>query len=339
MKERARVKRRGKDSSQAIRSGFQIAFLALNVWIGAQFLLWVLYYEKGGDAWQVSRPAGVEGWLPIASLMNLKAWALSGELPTIHPAGLFLLISFLLVSIIIRKSFCSWLCPVGTLSEALWQMGTRLFGRNLKLPRWLDVPLRSLKYILMGLFLYAVGGMSVEAIRAFLEGPYGVVADVKMLNFFRFMSVTSLVTVVILVALSVVIKNFWCRYLCPYGALMGLIGMLSPVRVRRDTERCVNCGKCAQACPSLLPVDQLVTIQSAECTSCYQCVAACPINQAVEIRVIKGRQVKPWAAAAVIAAIFFGVVLTAKVTGNWETNLPDSVYLELVPKADSYSHP
>src|SRR3989442_12428093 len=56
------------------------------------------------------------------------------------------------------------------------------FGRNFRLPRWLDIPLRGLKYLLLGLFLYAVASMSVDGIRAFLDGPYGLVADVKMLN-------------------------------------------------------------------------------------------------------------------------------------------------------------
>ena len=91
------------------------------------------------------------------------------------------------MSWLFRKSFCGWLCPVGTVSEYLWRLGRRTFGRNFRLPRRLDIALRSLKYILLGLFVYAVGSMSVPAIRAFLEGPYGMVDDVKMLNFFRFL--------------------------------------------------------------------------------------------------------------------------------------------------------
>ena len=119
--------------------------------------------------------------------MNLKVLLASGEMPRLHPAGMFLLLAFLAASWIFRKSFCGWLCPVGTVSEYLWQLGRQTFGRNFRLPRKLDVGLRSLKYVLLALFLFAVGSMSVDAIRAFLEGPYGIVDDVKMLNFFRFL--------------------------------------------------------------------------------------------------------------------------------------------------------
>ncbi len=159
-------KRALPEHSQTLRRAFQIAFLLLNVWIGIQFYLFVRYYETGGHSIRVDRPAGVEGWLPIASLMNLKALLLTGRLPAIHPAGTFLLIAFLAASWLFRKSFCGWLCPVGTISEYLWRFGRKLFRRNFRLPRALDIALRSLKYILLGLFLYAVCSMSVTAIRA-----------------------------------------------------------------------------------------------------------------------------------------------------------------------------
>ena len=164
------LKRAGPDRSQALRRGFQLAFLALNVWIGVEFYLFVRYYETGGHSVWAGRPPGVEGWLPIASLMNLKVLLATGQMPRLHPAGMFLLISFLAMSWAFRKSFCSWLCPVGTVSEYLWRLGRQTFGRTFRLPRRLDIGLRSLKYVLLGLFAYAVGSMSVPAIRAFLGG-------------------------------------------------------------------------------------------------------------------------------------------------------------------------
>lgn len=330
--------RRTQDHSQSLRSAVQLIFLGLNLWIGLQFYLWVRFHESGGTGLRVSRPPGVEGWLPIASLMNLKAWLLSGELPAVHPAGVFLLVAFLAISFLFRKSFCGWLCPIGTISETLWQMGQRIFRRTWDLPRWLDIPLRSLKYILLGLFLYAVGSMSVGAIRQFLDGPYGIVADVKMLNFFRYLGLTGAIVIGVLVLLSVLVKNFWCRYLCPYGALMGLASRFSPSRIRRETSLCIDCGKCSRVCPARLPVDRVTTVRSPECFGCYQCVAACPAAGALEMSIGRRRLSPAWFAVG-IAAIFLGLVVTARLTRHWDTELPDSVYRQLVPEADKYSHP
>jgi polyferredoxin len=263
---------------------------------------------------------------------------LTGELPRVHPAGMFLLIAFLLISFLLRKSFCSWLCPVGTISENLWLLGRKLFKRNFKLPRGADVPLRALKYVLLGLFVYAVAAMPVMAIRSFLSGPYGIVADVKMLNFFRYLSTTAAVVLVILLVLSVLVQNFWCRYLCPYGALMGLASLLSPLRIKREPNLCIDCAKCAKACPSVLPVDELISVRSAECTGCLECVAACPAEGALQLCAPKAR-VPAWAVAAGIAVLFFGIVGYARLNGHWDSDLPQQLYFELVPRAAEFSHP
>jgi polyferredoxin len=143
----------------------------------------------------------------------------------------------------------------------------------------------------------------------------------------------------VLVLLSMFIVNFWCRYLCPYGALLGILSMLSPIRIKRQPSLCVDCGKCARACPSSLAVDKLITISSAECTSCLSCVASCPVENALYMSVASRRKLPVWAMAGAIAVIFFGYVGYAKWTGHWKTLLPQTTYMNLVPRANEFAHP
>ena len=177
------VRRSSPDNSQRTRGIVQWLFVGLNVWLGIQFVLWVRYCERGGRGLNVPRPAGVEGWLPIAGLMNTKYLLLTGHVPAIDSAAMVLFLAFLLMSVLVKKAFCSWLCPVGTLSEHLWKIGTRVFGRSLHLPKWLDILLRGLRYLLLGFFMFVIGAMSAEAIHDFMSTPYGLIADVKMLIF------------------------------------------------------------------------------------------------------------------------------------------------------------
>ena len=332
------MRRSVRDRSQLLRRSFQSAFLALNVYLGVVFYLWVRAYETGVVP-HVARPAGVEGYLPIAGMMNLKYRLLTGHDPAVHPAAMFLLIAFVAIAFLFRKAFCSWLCPVGTLSEYLWRLGRKLFCRNFHLPRWLDVPLRGLKYLLLAFFVWAVAGISTAEIAGFMRSPYGLIADVKMLNFFRFLGEMGLIVVGALVVASVLVQNFWCRYLCPYGALLGLAALPSPLRIRRNPQACIDCAKCARACPSALPVDKLVSIKSAECAACLECVAVCPAQDALALGAPRRRAVPAWAMAAGIAVLFFGITGYARLTGHWETHLPDSVYQQLVPHANEATHP
>lgn len=337
------VRRRDGDASQKIRFAVQASFLVLNLWIGLQFYLFVRSAENGGQTSAVPRPAGVEGWLPIEGLMQFKYVVSRGELPRLHPAAFFLFTAFALSSLLFRKAFCGWLCPVGTVSEHLWKLGRRVLGRNFVLPNWLDYPLRSLKYLLLGLFVYAVAMMPAAAIADFVASPYGIVVDVRMLNFFRFMGSTTAVVLGLLVLTSLFVQNFWCRYLCPYGAWMGLISMSSPFRITRNESACIDCAKCAKACPSVLPVDKLVQIRSAECIGCLECVAVCPAENALALNLIGStgarRRVCDWQVAAGIGIIFFGLVGYAKLTDHWQTQLPQQVYLKLVPAAGEQQHP
>jgi polyferredoxin len=338
------IRRVAPEHSQIYRRSFQIAFLVLNVWLGGLFYIWVRGFEMGTHNPAITRPAGVEGWLPIAGLMNFKYWLSAGKIPATHPAAMCLFISFLAIAFLFRKAFCSWLCPVGTLSEYLWRAGRVLF-RTFHLPRWLDVPLRGLKYLLLGFFVWAVANMSADAIQEFMHTPYGAIADVRMLNFFRYLGGTAVIVLAVLVISSVLVQNFWCRYLCPYGALLGIPSFFSPLRIRRSEETCIDCAKCAKACPSSLPVDKLITIKSAECTGCLECVAVCPAEGALQIslpkwtRLASEVRIPAWAMAVAIAVLFLGIVGFAKSAGYWNGDVPDYVYQQLVPQANDINHP
>ncbi len=344
------VRRVAPDRSQQVRRAVQFAFLLLNAAIGVQLILWVRYYESGGTTHYFERPAGVDGWLPIAGLMNLRYFLAVGKIPPIHPSAMVLLCVFLLSSLLVKKAFCSWLCPVGTVSEYLWKVGRELFRRNLVVPKWLDVPLRGLKYLLLAFFVYIVFTISSMDLGDFLASPFGIVADVKMLNFFRYMGTLGMIVMLMLVVLSVLIQNFWCRFLCPYGALMGIVSALSPVKIRRDADACIDCGKCNKACPSHLPVDKLVQIRSVECTGCMECVAVCPAENALQMALMprtaektsvarwRGRALKPRMVATVLAVLFLGLIGAARVTGHWQTKISRDVYMQLVPNAENFDH-
>jgi len=332
--------RRTKLQISGPRYAVQIGFLALCILIGMQFVFFVrsLGAPEGEPVW--SRPAGVEAFLPISSLMSLVYFIRTGVLNDVHPAGLVLFTLTLVLAIAMRRGFCSWVCPIGTISEWAHKLGARLFGRNVNIPRPIDYPLRALKYALLGFFLYHIVRMPAEGLHMFIHGPYNRIADVKMYYFFANLSTTALLVLGALLALSVVFKNFWCRYLCPYGALLCLGSLASPLAIRRDEATCTGCGRCARACPNRLPVNRKMAVRSPECTACLTCVAACPVAGTLRFAARpKGRPLPAGAYGAVTIAAFIFASQIAGTFDYWESKTPPWLYRRLHTMMAQIDHP
>jgi polyferredoxin len=318
----------------AQRLGVQLAFVALCLWIGGEFHHFMRWGLSGGTEPYVDRPPGVEGFLPISALIGLKHWLATGAVNPVHPAALFILLAIVFVSVAVKKAFCSFLCPVGTLGEYLWRLGRKVYGKNLPLPRWLDYPLRSLKYLLLLFFLWAVVKMDVPTLTAFVHSPYNKVADIKMYLFFAHLSGLALKVLIVLGVMSLFIKNPWCRFLCPYGALLGIAGWLSPLKVTRNKANCIDCQLCTRACPSDIRVHASDRVWSDECTSCLECVAVCPVKDTLEVRA-RGRAISTRAAATIVICIFVGVTGFAMGTGHWRNGISRAEYLQRFTRLDS----
>jgi polyferredoxin len=335
-----RLLKRLASDSQTARRLVQGAFVVLCLWIGVEFFLFMRWARDMGmgEAPYVPHPSGAEGFLPISALMSLRLWAETGQVHPVHPAALFILVAILAIGLLFKKAFCSWICPIGTLSEALGNLGRRLLGRNLAPPRWLDLPLRGIKYLLLLFFLWAIVRMDLLALEAFLDGPYNRVADLRMYQFFAHMSALGLGVIGCLALLSVLVRGFWCRYLCPYGALLGSLSLLGPLRVTRRASTCIDCRRCTRACPSRIQVHQARRVHSDECTGCYRCVQACPVKDTLGMRPPVGKALPGWLFGILVVGLFLAVTGAAMLLGFWRTSVTPEEYRHRVPEMESYRH-
>jgi len=331
---------RKADRTFRVRIIVQGFFALVCVLLGFRF---AAFYRaaQAGDLPLPTRPPGVEGFLPISGIMGIRDWFIQGSLNTIHPAATVLVLVALAMAIFLRKGFCSWMCPVGFFSEILARFGRWSFGRNFRIWKWLDIPLRGMKYALLAFFLGAIIKMGAEELQAFLGSPYNRVADIKMGLFFVHLSPTAIIVMGVLVLGSVFVHGFWCRYLCPYGALLGIFSWTSPTRVLRNADPCVDCGLCDKVCMARLPVSTGDEVMSPECTGCLDCVAVCPVTDALEVRTVGRHKVSPLGFAGALMGIFLAGYLGARSVGVWSNEISDQEYVERVQEIDSpeYGHP
>jgi polyferredoxin len=163
----------------------QVGFLLLTLFIGYQFYEFVRHFEVPGSPF-VRRPPSVDAFLPIGGLMAFKYFLFTGIIEPVHPAGFVLFVAILGVSLAVKKGFCGWICPIGTVSQYAWMAGEKIFGRNFRINRFTDIALRALKYILLGLFILLIGvAMAPNMMLLFMITDYYKVVDVRMMVLHR----------------------------------------------------------------------------------------------------------------------------------------------------------
>jgi polyferredoxin len=323
-----------KTHLRKLRYAVQLVFFLITIFIGYRFYGFVMHFESSGYPF-LQRPPSVDAFLPIAGLMSFKYFLLTGIIEPGHPAAFIMFVAIVAVSLLMKKGFCGWICPVGTLSQYSWMAGEKFFGKNFRMKKYIDIPVRSIKYLLMAVFLFLIGiKMAPEVMAQFFSSDYYKTADVRTMKFFTEMSGTAFWSLIVIGASSLIYKNFWCRYLCPYGGLLGLLSCVSPVKIRRNEEKCMHCGACSRNCPTLLPVEEKKVVSSPECFSCLSCVSHCPSEGALDVTLKAGKTRKifsPYLYAVMLVLIFYLIIGAGMLSGNWHSGISDAEYMELIP--------
>jgi polyferredoxin len=236
-------------------------------------------------------PPGVDALCPFGGLESL--WALlasGGMLQRVAASAFILLVASIGITILFRRAFCGQICPLGALQGAAAGLGKFLFKRKFKLPSAVDRPLRWLKYVVLVVLVITTWFAGSLVVRPY--DPWVAFMHLSSAELWTGFWVGALILVGSLVA-SLVYDRFFCKYLCPMGAMYGLVSKLGLYRVRRDETKCIDCGKCDKACPVDLEVSKGKDVTSAECLACGLCVNACPAEGALAIAGPKNTKISP----------------------------------------------
>jgi len=226
---------------------------------------------------------------------------------------------FITLGVIFGRAMCGWACPLGITQDALAFL-PRLFKKKQKeMPRALHHMLTSLKHVILFVTLVLTGSVGVAYIfdkilgrrYAFSLGvcghsPFCLVCPAPILftivSFLAssllgggapvqipFISILGLLVLAIYIVPGIMVKRFWCRYICPSGAIMSFFNKLSLINLRKSEHKCtVFCRGhqriCNVACPMRVQVSRDSEPSSnPECIFCYECAGACP-NKALGLK-------------------------------------------------------
>ena len=262
----------------SVRLVIQILFLVITILIGLRHIM-------PGES---SKGGAFDVFCPFGAIETLWSYTVKGEtLITTAPLNFSILLGVLGVSLLAGRAFCGWMCPMGTLQDILANLSSRVFTNRkkrgskdpIRLPcsiskgkhRWL----RGLKYLILGIILIA----SVWAIYP----PLQTICPVRAL--FSFQPITPLLWSVLItfIVTSLLNRRYWCKYLCPLGAVLAPFNKFSPLRLVLKDDHCTGCHRCDAVCP--MEIDDLTNhLRSLECIQCLECQEVCQDRDALDLR-------------------------------------------------------
>ncbi|MDE6104450.1 MAG: 4Fe-4S binding protein [Clostridia bacterium] len=182
------------------------------------------------------------------------------------------------LGLMLGRTICGFLCPVGLGQELLYKIKTP----KLKKSRYTRI-LSYFKYVLLVVFVIAIP-LIYSTVPAFCKYvcPAGTSASVLQLTngnnsdlygMLGFLFSWKFLLLIAFIVLSVFIFRFFCRFICPLGAIYGFFNKIALIGVKLDDKKCIDCGLCVQTCKM-----DIRKVGDHECINCGECIRVCPTH-------------------------------------------------------------
>ena len=270
---------------------FKISLQTITVFAVAAITAAGFMAEKGIalPAWV---PTCLHGICPFGGAATLGRLITGGVfIPRTGAENLYTLAAALGGTLLFGALFCGWLCPLGSVQDWVLRAGEKLklngkkkiiahfFSRiSPKLRRTLNsftAVFPYFRFAVLGLILFATY-RSFNLVFSHIDPFYAL---------FHIWTGTALpLSMAVLggvLVLSLFIRRPWCRWMCPFGAVLGLAGKIAPFAIRRNSELCIGCKACDRACPSGIKISEPDKIADSRCSRCLECIESCPVPGAL----------------------------------------------------------
>ena len=298
--------------------------------IVAIYVLVIVIANTVGESWA----ANLHTICPFGGVANIYTYlADGGYVAKLHSAVFVMLLALVIGLILTGKSFCGWICPLGSVQQALGWIGQRLWPRAYnKVPRWLERILHYLKWAVLAWVLVQTARTGRLIFQDWdpYYNLYRIWTDEIAISGYAVTGVT--------LVLALFIPRAFCRFACPLGAFNGIFNWFGFIGIKRDKKTCTDCGLCSRACPVNIDLCASTTIRSVECMRCLKCVDACPQNSRAgnTLRLhtwfsgfgrsrgvdatggqVRRRSVSTWLFAGIAIAAFVVPILVTNLTGDF----------------------
>ncbi|MBU3199030.1 FMN-binding protein [Clostridium estertheticum] len=209
----------------------------------------------------------------------------------------------IIVTIFLGRFFCGWVCAFGAYNDFIYLLSKKVFKVNFKVNEEVDKVLKYVKYVVLLLLVIIVWTMGSKVLDT--TSPWDAFAQIT--NFPQVLfDYTIGVALLLLITLGALfVERFFCRYLCPLGAVFNILSRIGILKIKKPTDKCGKCRLCTNNCSMGLSLYKAQSVCGGDCINCFKCIEACPRSN-TKINVL-GENVNPELASGVAIAAMVGL--------------------------------
>jgi NosR/NirI family nitrous oxide reductase transcriptional regulator len=187
---------------------------------------------------------------------------------------LIAVVAIIPITIFFGRFFCGWICAFGSFNDFLYMISSKVFKTKFKVNRQLDAILKLLKYFILVfivLVIWTKGSTLFDN-----SSPWDAFALITnfpkaIINYFIGFVLLAFITLG-----AIYIERFFCKYLCPLGAIFSIISKFRKIKIDKPTEKCGKCRVCTNNCAMGINLYKMEQVSSGECINCLKCIDVCP---------------------------------------------------------------
>lgn len=231
---------------------------------------------------------------------------------------LLLMIAIFPITILFGRFFCGNLCSFGAMGDLLWWISSKIIKKPITVNAKTDRVLKWLKYVILLFIVVFLWTLALPLDSTYNPwNVFGMYSTPKgWTNATALISVGGLLLLLIIIG-DILIERFFCRYICPLGAIFAVLSHFRLHRIKKPSDNCGACQLCTLKCSMGIQLKEMDSVKSGECIDCYRCVEVCPREN---ITTTPSPAVAGTVAALGITGLYYAGTLVAPKPNNVQTD-------------------